>query len=467
MINYLFNVDYVRYLIAMLGISLCMQFYYIFKLIPFDMHAYQLGFGFGSYIENLLEHGEFKSYCWKYGTNEEETCLRSSRMPALPITLAPFVKLGLDQASIAFFKSTIFHLLTFIFFVFLIKKLSSNKQRMVAATMLTLIYLSPMYSKHLATITYEEGFIYWIFPQFFVFLAISSIDLFRKNLSKTNREKTWAFLLAIGTIIFCFKSSMILLLGVCYALIMLLIFQGRMSRNLFLVFILSCFVVGSWGLHNFLESGRMTLGSSWDGENLYKGNNFDSYKIYPDVSLDRVWDSEIVRKSNGELISIKKKIDYTGFINEWHWNDSYRSLALQWALENPWQWVNFFLKKFYVMFIGIEFTPHKVGALQNDNMAGPLKDLMVFLSLGLVRLLQIIFIFLSLFAVFFGRREDQLLALIMFCTIVAYSAPYLIGFAYERHVSGLLPILLSFNYFLWFYLKKLVILKLLSKKISV
>ncbi len=111
------------------------------------------------------------------------------------------------------------------------------------------------------------------------------------------------------------------------------------------------------------------------------------------------------------------------------------------GIRKSWQWVNFFLKKFYVMFIGIEFTPHKVGALQNDNMAGPLKDLMVFLSLGLVRLLQIIFIFLSLFAVFFGRREDRLLALIMFCAILAYSAPYLIGLLMSGMCQVLLPIL--------------------------
>lgn len=166
MMNYLINVYYVRYLFIVLGISLCMQFFYIYKLIPFNIDGYQLGFGFGSYIENLVEHGEFKSHCWKYFTNQEETCLRSSRMPALPLTLAPFVKLGLDQASIAFLKSTIFHLLTFIFFVFLIGKLTSQKQRFGAVTILALIYLSPMYSKHLTSITYEEGFIYWIFPQF-------------------------------------------------------------------------------------------------------------------------------------------------------------------------------------------------------------------------------------------------------------------------------------------------------------
>ncbi len=73
-----------------------------------------------------------------------------------------------------------------------------------------------------------------------------------------------------------------------------------------------------------------------------KAITLDSYKIYPDVSLDRVWDSEIVRKSNGELISIKKKLDYTGFINEWHWNDSYKSLALKWALENLGNGLTFF-----------------------------------------------------------------------------------------------------------------------------
>ena len=463
MMNYLINVYYVRYLFIVLGISLCMQFFYIYKLIPFNIDGYQLGFGFGSYIENLVEHGEFKSHCWKYFTNQEETCLRSSRMPALPLTLAPFVKLGLDQASIAFLKSTIFHLLTFIFFVFLIGKLTSQKQRFGAVTILALIYLSPMYSKHLTSITYEEGFIYWIFPQFFLCIVICSIDLLKKELPQTTREITWASLLAIGTTLFCFKSSMILLLGVCYTLIALLTFQGRMSRNLFLVLILSLLVIGFWGLHNFLESGRITLSSSWNGENLYRGNNFDGYKIYPDVSLDRLWDSELIRKSSGELISIKKQTSYTGFINEWYWNDYYKSLALQWAVENPIQWVKFFLKKFYVMFIGVEFTPHKVGALEHDNMTGPLKDLIVFVSLGLIRLLQIIFIFLSLHAVIYGQRENRLLVLVMFCSIAAYTIPYLIGFAYERHVSGLLPLLLIFNSFLWSRLKKINFLKLVSK----
>ena len=127
MMNYLLNVNYVHYLFLVLGISLCMQFYYILILIPFDLHPYQLGFGFGNYLENLVEYGEFKSHCWKHFTNQEETCLRSSRMPALPLTLAPFVKLGLDQASIAFLKSTIFHLLTFIFFTTYLKNTGKSE----------------------------------------------------------------------------------------------------------------------------------------------------------------------------------------------------------------------------------------------------------------------------------------------------------------------------------------------------
>jgi hypothetical protein len=212
----------------------------------------------------------------------------------------------------------------------------------------------------------------------------------------------------------------------------------RSTKAMFLIVGLAPLL--GWGLYCLAVTGEFRIGSSYDGENLFRGSNDAAYLIYPPGNLDRIFrDTRIVIE--GTAIDLPPRPHPPVFDNEWRRSDWYAMLALRWIEDNPLKFVEMTARKFFVMFGEIRSTPLNC---DGDSRYSP------YYLAGIPWMIFARLIFLRNIMVSLGplrRHLDQrvLVALVGLCAF--YSVPYLVGFAYERHVAPLvLPTVLFFIY---------------------
>ncbi len=179
---------------------------------------------------------------------------------------------------------------------------------------------------------------------------------------------------------------------------------------------------------NLQVSGRFTTQSSWEGWNLYKGNNPATRQTYPYHSLDI--------------------LDYTGGVqadrplrDEWDHNTYFKDKAWAFIRENPGEFAVNCLRKAWVFFFEIRRTGRSLG--QEDD-ASALR-LVQSGALAVYRLLFWIAVALAVRAVLLPTESLawRSVPLSFLLLIVLYAGFHVVGFAYERHVMPLvLPTIL-------------------------
>ena len=438
-----------RLLFLVILLSTVLQLFFIFNTIQKNASIYELGFGFGSYIENIINNQQYKSNdCWFSISLGQEECLRSSRMPALPLVVSLLGLFSKNQITVAIVKASLFELIQ-IFLCFLyIKRYPKHKLRPLFFTGFIVIFLSPMFIKHSVQISYEEGFIFNLLPYLIILFLLCCCDLVGFNLSIRFRKIIWPSLLMVITILFFFKSSLIVIFILSWILAFIFYIKHFKSKIFCLMLAFSFLTVSFWGIHNYIKGGHFSLGTSWDGENLFRGNNTDGYKIYPMLSLDNLM---VTNPKNGlggiYYLKTTELPSYSSFKNEWAWDNFYKKKSISWIEQNPKLWLMFTAKKIYVLFITLKHTPYQVHAYEEDNNKN-IRILLSGFSLFILRISEFIFLMLSIKNILTGKKQDKVLLLLIFSFILAYSLPYIIGFAYERHSEGLLPLFVIANIFL-------------------
>ncbi|WP_298011750.1 hypothetical protein [uncultured Aquabacterium sp.] len=207
------------------------------------------------------------------------------------------------------------------------------------------------------------------------------------------------------------KSSFVL----CVA-VLLVAFGYKFGLRYFLACLLVVATSGvAWASYQYAGSGRFTIGTSLDGWNLYKGNNpyfLERYPPTPGTSLD-MYDDDLFKDSPAG--------------GEWVVNDFYREKSFAYILNNKEKAVAALKKKFWVCFFSVE----KYGSTSSEGVRK-------YYELGSMILFRVVF-WLSLGAAVadsFVRRQRALgIAYILF--VGGLLLPYLVGFAYTRHVSVL------------------------------
>jgi hypothetical protein len=169
-------------------------------------------------------------------------------------------------------------------------------------------------------------------------------------------------------------------------------------------------------------SGRFTLQSSWEGWNLYKGNNPATKETYPYYSLD--------------------VLDYTGKVqadrplrDEWDHNAYFRNQALTFIRAQPRESLENAARKAWVFFFEIRRTGRSLG--QTDD-AGPLR-LLQSAALLVFRVLFWIAVALAVRATLrttapWAERTVPASFLLLIALCAGF---HVVGFAYERHVMPL------------------------------
>jgi len=161
---------------------------------------------------------------------------------------------------------------------------------------------------------------------------------------------------------------------------------------------------------------------------LYPGTCLDYVgRTGPFVVADRVLELQPI----GSLHAM----DQSG--NEWQRNRFFRGLALQWIVEQPIAFIQGFAWKTWVFFFELRNTPVMIG---EQRTAGPLKRLGIAWMLVMRVLVLATIVMLLYQAVVRRRRRDVRLLGFYAAFSACYSAPFLIGFAYERHVIPFLAV---------------------------
>jgi hypothetical protein len=196
----------------------------------------------------------------------------------------------------------------------------------------------------------------------------------------------------------------------------------RRATLRWLVVVLVAVAPLGWAVHQHHASGRYSVGTSFDGINLHKGNNAGFLEHYPPRHGDSMdwYDFELNRGL------------YFG--DEWSFNDYHQRVALDYLRAHPRETLAGDLRKVYVLFFSIE----KYGGTASHGITRMVEDagMLVF------RLMLWTAVLCAIYLVFRARgverRPLRVAAGVFLAVVAACALPYVAGFAYTRHVSVLI-----------------------------
>jgi hypothetical protein len=399
-------------------------------LYPTPAHIHDVLFGFSGYVHSLLEHGVYRSCDYlPFIPISNGTCVYTTRMPALPALLVGLSYIvGTNMAAVATAKAAIMSaLLGFVMFVW-----ARNARVTFAAVLVTAIsLLGPQVVKHAAVIDYEEGLLVELMACHAILLGVLLV-----------RPGPWAIR---ETAIAC--VGLVVLAGLGYLakttilpfLIMTMVFCAVQLRSrpslAAAVVALGLLPLIAWSFFSLQTTGRWSLSSSWNGENLLRGFNSESYEIYPDISVDRIFNAKEGVLLDGRIVPMGHWTNRPPFTDEWQWNDYYAKLATQWVVSNPIKAVLFSGKKAWAMFVDVQRVPRKISAGEEAEPYGALTQLS---GIGWMMIARVLFVAFCIGSIVEARATRSARALWPLVMVGAYSVPYVIVFASQKHAVPML-----------------------------
>jgi hypothetical protein len=394
-------------------------------LYPKDGPISNVGFGFGEYIRNLLADGSFKSCdLLPFSPCSMDVCTYATRMPLLPLIYVGLARVvGPTLVHVALAKALILSTLTWIAVRALVRRCAIS---WVSVFMLAAALFGPQVLKHASTLEYEEG---TITDLMFCYAVGIGLIVFRAgNLHQSILAPALATLGLAGTM-YLTKTTMLPLL-VATTVLAWSVIEGKRRGWILLLLIAVAIPVAGWYVFTGSHTTRATISSSWNGENLFRGNNAESMAIYPEVSLDRVFDSDSAILDDGRRITLGKWSTKRCFRDEWEWNDYYGSLARTWITQDPVEAAWFSTHKAEAFFLDIRPVPRRTTAEPTVATYGHLERIAgsVWMVTG-----RAVFFLLVAYCVM-DAAAGKWIALWIPVLMLAYAAPYVAVFAWQRHV---------------------------------
>lgn len=366
----------------------------------------------GPTTESLLSGGGLTVCTEVMGTPGNPICFHSARMPVASVVVAVGIRLlGNSYRRVDFWKTFLFliPLELAMYLVWLRIPDGTSTRSILMAALLLAPFAVPAFLSCVVHMQVEEGYAYSL-------LALALATLFFAG--ELNAPKTLLFALTLD-LLFLSKSSMA---PAVFVLLIGYLFTERRTGIRLLVVALVCAAPVGWAFYQHHASGRYSIGTSLDGLNLHKGNNagfLDHYPPPPGETLDR-----FDRDLNSGL----------HFSDEWSFNDYNLHAALNYIQHNPRETLIGDQRKLTVLL----FSIHKVGSRQEHGA----RALWEAGSLILFRLLLWAAVLgsLCLIARPAPRGDPSLRAAgwIFLAVVAACLVPYIVGFAYTRHVSILI-----------------------------
>jgi hypothetical protein len=342
---------------------------------------------------------------------------------------------GNNAASVAIVKCCVLALVVSGFIAVATRYLNVS---LIGVVLLYGLYFGPQALKHGASITYEEG----VLIDLSLCLVIATVFLVRSDLVLAGARRSLMALAAviIATCMYFVKTTALPTLAVVLLMVLMHPLLRWQLKALSLALVVLPFAF--WGAHTLTSSGRIHFSSSWNGENLFRGYNSESVAIYPEISLDREFDSTRAVLDNGTVVPLGNYSQQRCFKDEWAWNDFYANEARRWAVEHPLSALRFDFEKAWVALVGIHHTPTYVSATSKAADYSPALSavMMVWMIYG-----RIVFFALCIMILWDARERAKRSYLWVGLLLAGACAPYVMVFSWQRHM---IPILLMSGAFL-------------------
>jgi hypothetical protein len=380
--------------------------------------------GYIGYTESLVRYDRFRTCpASPYVSCDPKACAYATRMPVMPWLIADLTKIvGVGTVNVALAKMILTSLLASIFLAFLSLDLRLSAGRLM---LLYGLYFGPQVLKHASSLEYEET----ILVDLIFCFSVAVTYLIRPDITESSLRRNLMALsaLMLAGVMYFAKTTTLPVLIVTIALA----FTNRRLpwtlKAASVAIIAMSFAL--WGHHNLQQTGEMRFSSSWNGENLFRGYNSLSLAIYPEVNLTRVLDSKSVTLANGSVVTLQDSAHQTCYRDEWAWNDHYEAAAGDWLLQHPMAAAWFLMKKAWVALIEVRHTP-----VDADPVGRPVAAAMVSWMI-FARCVSVALVIAVLRSAIRGHRRETLWSLAL---VGAAFSPFVIVFAYQRHVIPLL-----------------------------
>ena len=365
----------------------------------------------GPTAQTLL-HGKGLTVCSVgLGTVGNPICFHAARMP-LPSAV---VALGAALLGDNYLRVGLFKLLLMLAPVEIAAWLALERlslfgdRRVVGMVLLLLPFLTTAFLADVVNLQVEEGYSYGL-------LAMATALVFFPASGRVRWRRAVGFGLAAAGL-YLAKSSMapaVLVLTLAF------LWPARRQTGVVAVTLgMVALAAVGWAAWQHHAAGRMTFGTSIDGVNLHKGNNEIFLAHYPPKS--------------GETLDIYDPGLNRGlyFPNEWSFNDYHQRAAMVFLKTHPRETAQGAWRKLEVVFFSLE----KLGSKPNTGM-------MERVETGGIVLFRLLFwaaLLLSLRTLVREGDDGRRYGAAVFLLVVgAVALPYVVGFAYTRHISVLL-----------------------------
>jgi hypothetical protein len=349
------------------------------------------------------------------GTLGNPICFHAARMPMTTMVVALGMRLfGDHYLRVACFK-TLLLLLPIELAIYLVWRClpRSGWRSLLVVALLLVPFAMTAFLADATNILVDEGYSY-------SFLALAVALLFFGWASRRVDGFGRALLFAAAVDgLYLAKSGM--LPAVVVLVVSFLMMEQRRGLRWLVVALVAAAPMG-WALHQHHASGRYSVGTSFDGINLHKGNNAGFLEHYPPPSGDSM-DWYDVELNRGQYFS-----------DEWRFNDYHRETALNYLRTHPIETLKGDLRKGNVLFLSVK----KYGGTASYGLRKLIEDagMVVFrLMLWFGLAWAVYFLFWSKDP---DRRSMRVVSGMFLALVAACSLPFLVGFAYTRHVSVLI-----------------------------
>jgi hypothetical protein len=370
----------------------------------------------GPTTQSLLA-GEGLTACTEeMGTRGNPICFHAARMPMSALVVALGMRLfGDHYLRVACFKTFLFLFPVGVCLYLVWRCLPrSGGRRLLVVLLLLAPFAMTAFLADVTNILVDEGYLYSFLA---VAVALLLFDV-EARVTMGGWGRAVVFAVALDGI-YLSKSGA---LPVVVALTVGFLLVERRGGLRWLVVALVAAAPLGWALHQHHASGRYSLGTSFDGINLHKGNNAGFLEHYPPRHGDSLdwYDFELNRGLH--------------FGDEWSFNDYHRRAALDYLRAHPRETLAGDVRKLKVLFFSVE----KYGGTASYGLRRMIEDagMVVFRLVLWTAILCAIYLLFRARDV--ERRPLRVAAGVFLAVVAACALPYVAGFAYKRHVSILI-----------------------------
>jgi hypothetical protein len=340
-------------------------------------------------------------------------CFHSARMPIVPAVIALGLKLFGDRLlAVTLFKTLLLLIpIELAVWIVCLNTPQAREHMIITGILLLIPFLNLIFLGDVIGLEYEEFYSYSL-------IALgSALAFWNKSLAekKVDHLPLAGLVGACAAAVYLCKSSMLLTAAVLL-IAGLQYVTGYRARLLAVALALAA--PAGWMLYQHHAGGRATLGTSIDGFNLHMGNSPNFLRDYPPPP--------------GGTLDLTASQLHAGHIfpDEWSMNDFHQHAATVFIRTHPAATMEGFRRKVGVVL----FSTRVVGR-------GARQGLMNVIGTAGSLVFRFLFWTSCLLSVFFLATNCAALrsaGAVFLLLISAVALPYMIGFAYTRHISVLM-----------------------------